>query len=142
MLTYNMDGRGGAPLYEYLYRCIRQDILSGALAAGEKLPSRRRLAEHLNVSVVTVEGAYGQLEAEGYLTARPRRGFFVAAVEKRTEPQASPSLPTGEEELQTWRLDLRSNRVDGRRFPVATWARLVRQVLSEERETLQPSSPI
>ena len=141
MLTYNMEGRGGAPLYEHLYRCIRQDILSGALAAGEKLPSRRRLAEHLNVSVMTVEGAYGQLEAEGYLIARPRRGFFVAAVEKRAEPQVSPSFPAAEEKLRTWRLDLASNRVDGRRFPVATWARLVRQALSEERETLMAPLP-
>ena len=141
MLTYDMDGRSGAPLYEHLYRCIRQDILSGALAAGEKLPSRRRLAEHLNVSVMTVEGAYRQLEAEGYLTARPRRGFFVAEVDKRPEPQAAPPLPAAEEETRTWRLDLRSNRVDGRRFPVATWARLVRQVLSEEREALMAPIP-
>lgn len=140
MLTYDMDGRGGAPLYEHLYRCIRRDILSGALAAGEKLPSRRRLAEHLNVSVMTVEGAYRQLEAEGYLTARPRRGFFVSEVEKRAEPQAAPPLPAAEE-ARTWRLDLRSNRVDGRRFPVATWTRLVRQVLSEEREALMAPLP-
>lgn len=140
MLTYDMDGRSGAPLYEHLYRCIRRDILSGALAAGEKLPSRRRLAEHLNVSVMTVEGAYRQLEAEGYLTARPRRGFFVSEVEKRAEPQAAPPLPAAEE-VRTWRLDLRSNRVDGRRFPVATWTRLVRQVLSEERETLMAPLP-
>ena len=140
MLTYDMDGRSGAPLYEHLYRCIRRDILSGALAAGEKLPSRRRLAEHLNVSVMTVEGAYRQLEAEGYLTARPRRGFFVSEVEKRAEPQAAPPLPAAEE-VRTWRLDLRSNRVDGRRFPVATWTRLVRQVLSEEREALMAPLP-
>ena len=77
MLTYAMEERGGAPLYEYLYRCIRQDILTGRLSAGEKLPSRRCLAEHLRLSVTTVEGAYRQLEAEGYITACRRRGFFV-----------------------------------------------------------------
>ena len=64
MLTYAMEDRGGLPLYEYLYRCIRRDILSGALAAGERLPSKRALAEHLRLSVITVEGAYSQLEAQ------------------------------------------------------------------------------
>ena len=39
MLTYSMEERGTLPLYEYLYRCIRSDILDGTLAAGERLPS-------------------------------------------------------------------------------------------------------
>ena len=79
MLTYSLEERGGLPLYEYLYRCIREDILSGALAAGERLPSKRALAEHLRISVITVENAYAQLEAEGYVFTRPKRGFFVSA---------------------------------------------------------------
>ena len=79
MLTYDLEARGSLSLYEYLYRRLRDDILSGALAAGERLPSKRALAEHLRVSVVTVEGAYQQLEAEGYVNARPRRGFFCSA---------------------------------------------------------------
>ena len=83
MLTYDLEARDGVPLYEYLYRRVRDDILSGALAAGERLPSKRALAEHLRVSVITVEGAYQQLEAEGYLDARPRRGFFVSPVDRR-----------------------------------------------------------
>lgn len=76
MLTYPMEERGSLPLYEYLCRRIRADILSGALPAGTRLPSKRALAEHLRVSVVTVEGAYSQLEAEGYLQAQPKRGFL------------------------------------------------------------------
>ena len=65
MLTYSMEDRGSLPLYEYLYRCIRRDILSGTLATGDRLPSKRALAEHLRLSVITVEGAYAQLEADG-----------------------------------------------------------------------------
>ena len=68
MLTYPMEERGDLPLYEYLYRRIREDILSGKLTAGERLPSKRALAEHLHLSVITVEGAYAQLEAEGRAT--------------------------------------------------------------------------
>ena len=82
MLTYSMEDRGGLPLYEYLYQRIRADILEGALATGERLPSKRALAEHLRVSVITVENAYQQLEAEGYVHTLPKRGFFVSPVDR------------------------------------------------------------
>ena len=57
MLTYAMEERGDLPLYEYLYRCIRADILSGTLSPGTRLPSKRSLAEHLHLSVITVENS-------------------------------------------------------------------------------------
>ena len=50
-----------------LYRCIRGDILSGVLSPGEKLPSKRALAQNLEVSKITVEAAYNQLLSEGYI---------------------------------------------------------------------------
>ena len=65
MLTYELKKSPGVPLYEALYRAIRGDILTGNLAAGEKLPSKRALAENLEVSKITVETAYNQLLAEG-----------------------------------------------------------------------------
>ena len=135
MLTYPMEERGSLPLYEYLCRRIRADILSGALPAGTRLPSKRALAEHLRVSVVTVEGAYSQLEAEGYLQAQPKRGFFVSAVEQ-APPPAVRSVLMPETPAVSWRLDLGRNQVDTARFPVSTWARLTRQVLSEDGEAL------
>ena len=67
MLTYPMEERGSLPLYEYLCRRIRADILSGALPAGTRLPSKRALAENLEVSKITVEAAYSQLLSEGYI---------------------------------------------------------------------------
>ena len=131
MLTYSMEDRGALPLYEYLYRRIRQDILDGTLAAGERLPSKRVLAEHLRLSVITVESAYSQLEAEGYLYTLPKRGFFVCPLERSpAAPAASVRIPA-EPAAPTWRLDLGRNQTDGSRFPVAAWARLTRQVLSE-----------
>ena len=60
-----MNLRGNCSLYEYLYRCIRHDIAHGTIAPGEKLPSKRNLAKHLGVSLITVEAAYQQLAAEG-----------------------------------------------------------------------------
>lgn len=143
MLTYDLTKRGKTPLYEYLCRCLRQDILSGALTSGEKLPGRRALAEHLGVSVITVDAAYSQLAAEGCVEARPRRGYYVCAqarspfLEARKETDgrtaASPSPP--------WRLDLRSNRVDASLFPVGTWAKLTRRVLAENPDAMLQSAP-
>ena len=80
MLTYALDKQAGLSLYEQLYRRVKADILSGRLAAGEKLPSKRALAAHLEVSVITVKNAYEQLMAEGYLTGVEKKGYFVSAV--------------------------------------------------------------
>lgn len=77
MLTYAMEHRGRQSKYAYLAASIKQDILSGALKAGTRLPAKRPLAAHLGISVVTVEAAYGQLLDEGYLEARNRSGFYV-----------------------------------------------------------------
>ena len=137
MLTYSMEERGDLPLYEYLYRRIREDILAGKLTAGERLPSKRALAEHLHLSVITVEGAYAQLEAEGYLYTLPKRGFFVSQVDRTPAPKApEPPAIAEPEAARQWRLDLKSNQVDTARFPVSTWARLTRQVLSEDGAAL------
>ena len=140
MLTYDLEARGDLPLYEYLYRRVRDDILSGALAAGERLPSKRALAEHLRVSVITVEGAYQQLEAEGYLDARPRRGFYVARVDRRLPAAEGCDPVLAQAPPRSWRLDLKSGRPDPSFFPSALWARLTRQVLSEG-EHLAPVPP-
>ena len=80
MLTYTLDKQAGLSLYEQLYRRVKADILSGRLTAGEKLPSKRALAAHLEVSVITVKNAYEQLMAEGYLTGVEKKGYFVSAV--------------------------------------------------------------
>ena len=63
------------PLYEALYRAIRQDIAEGRLPAGTKLPSQRALAANLKVSKITVEAAYDHLSQEGYIRSTPSGGF-------------------------------------------------------------------
>ena len=61
MLTYDLDKRGNKTMYEYLYELIKEDIADGKLKADEKLPSKRGLSQHLQISVKTVENAYEQL---------------------------------------------------------------------------------
>lgn len=83
MLTYDLSQRGDESLYEYLYLCIRADIENGSIPAGRRLPSKRALAKHLGVSLITVEGAYSQLVAEGYVRAEARRGYYACDLEVR-----------------------------------------------------------
>lgn len=77
MLDYNLEKRGEASLYEYVYQQIRDDIVAGRIAAGEHLPSKRAFASHLGISVITIENAYSQLLAEGYIFSMPRRGYYA-----------------------------------------------------------------
>ena len=91
MLTYTLKKTPGHPLYEQLYQSIRDDIAAGRLPAG-CLPSKRVLAAHLGVSVVTVESAYAQLLAEGYAEARPRSGVYVCAIGS-SAPVQPPHMP-------------------------------------------------
>ena len=80
MLTYSFENKGSDSLYEYLYKQIKADIVNGTLAPDEKLPSKRSLAKHLSVSTITVENAYNQLTAEGYLYSVAKSGFYVSDI--------------------------------------------------------------
>lgn len=135
MQTYTLDRSGASPLYEQLYRALKADILSGALPGGSHLPSGRALAEHLGLSRVTVETAYAQLLAEGYLTSRPRAGYFVEQLTPQelpprvSEPEAQPPEP---ETAQSRSAQL---------FPFSVWARLMRGVLLDRRQELLRPAP-
>lgn len=135
MLTYELKKAPGVPLYEALYRCIRGDILSGQLKAGQKLPSKRALAAHLEISKITVETAYSQLAAEGYIAPREKVGYFVEAVETvavRPDLKA-PQLPT----VSPIAVDLTANAPA--KFPFSVWSRLQRQVLLDHgHQLLEP----
>ena len=95
MLTYDLDQRGSTPLYEYLYQCIRQDIITGVLHAGERLPSKRTLAQHLSIGIITVANAYAQLAVEGYITSKEKLGYFVEDVSnyRLRRRSAAPAIP-------------------------------------------------
>ena len=69
---------GDKPIYEQIADQIRAQILSGALKAGDALPSMRLLAKELRISVITTKRAYEELEREGFITTMPGKGCFVA----------------------------------------------------------------
>lgn len=131
MLTYVLDHAAKKPLYEQLYGAIKADLLSGAIAGGEKLPSKRLLAEHLNVSKVTVETAYQQLLAEGYLTTVERVGYFAEHI---------TPLPPIRQPAPHWEPPSAPGPA-ARQFPVSVWARLTRRVLLNQEGALLQSVP-
>lgn len=93
MLTYDLRSRGTSSLYEFLYQSIREDIARGRIPCGTKLPSKRNLAQHLDIGVATVTAAYDQLTTEGFVRTEQRRGYFVEDVSefrcKSADPQFS-----------------------------------------------------
>ena len=112
MLTYELKKAPGIPLYEALYRCLRSDILSGNLPAGEKLPSKRALAEHLRVSKITVETAYNQLLSEGYICSREKVGYFVEQTQRPAAVAVSLKKLEAEHYIRkTSLLDGRTNQI-------------------------------
>ena len=66
------------PIYEQISSQIKSQVLSGALAAGERLPSIRALADGLGVSVITTKRAYADLEADGLIETVQGKGCFVS----------------------------------------------------------------
>lgn len=125
MITIPIDPHSHTPMYIQIYEYIKDDILRSCLPAGEKLPSSRSLAANLQVSRSTVDTAYQQLVAEGYLEAKEKRGFFVNSV---THLQQFP-MSTYEEELcdpsseqhMAIRYDFNPDSIDTEHFPYSIW---------------------
>ena len=138
MLTYELKKSPGVPFYEALYRCIRSDILSGVLKPGEKLPSKRALSSHLEVSKITVEAAYNQLLAEGYICSREKVGYFVEAVER---PVCRDAVHTAEKRPEPLKPVLDLTGTGTEHFPFSVWSRLQREVMLDYGEKLLQPMP-
>lgn len=145
MLTYSFQKKGKDSLYEFLYKSIREDILSGNLKPMEKLPSKRALADHLNISTVTVENAYNQLVAEGYIYSRPKSGYYVSAIDSLkihgNKNKDSAVARDSESASQHYTADFANNSAYQDSFPFVTWTKIMRQVMSDKRELLTMNSP-
>ena len=138
MLTYTFEKNSGISLYEQLYRYIKSDILSGRLTEGEKLPSKRTLATHLEISVITVKNAYEQLAAEGYIYGVEKKGYYVSRVETPLQSGTAAPLPEVKKEPH-YVLDLVTNSISAEYFPFTVWSKAMRQtILEQDKGLLQP----
>jgi len=123
-LLLALERGSGAPLHEQLEFRLRELVRSGRLPAGTRLPSSRALAAALGVSRGVALEAYGQLSAEGYLTASQGAPTRVAA----TPSAERPPVPAGSLEPR-FEHDLRPGVPDLVGFPRAAWMRSLRAVL-------------
>ena len=107
--------------YEAIYEKMKKEIVAGAYAYGERLPSKREAAAREGVSVVTVEHAYALLEEEGYIRSAARRGYFASYRAEQTFARLEELPETRREAAPVWKGD----------FPASVYAKAVRRVLSE-----------
>ena len=73
-----LSNSSGKPIYQQIADQVKEQVCSGALAAGDALPSMRLLAKELRISVITTKRAYDDLEQEGFIHTMPGKGSFVA----------------------------------------------------------------
>lgn len=86
--TFFLDKDAAGTLQARIQQMVAQGILAGRFRPGERLPSSRRMAQHLGVSRITVTLAYTELVADDYLTSKGRSGYFVS--DNAPEPPAFP----------------------------------------------------
>ncbi|PWM45596.1 MAG: GntR family transcriptional regulator [Clostridiales bacterium] len=143
MLTYSFANIGSDSLYIHLYKCIKNDIINGVLSTGVKLPSKRSFAKNLGISTITVETAYEQLRAEGYIYSIPKKGFFIADVTGIALIKSKPQTQTAHcvENYSRYVSDFISNLTNPDNFPFSVWARLMREVMAEKQDELVRPSP-
>lgn len=140
-LMVDLQGGAKAPLYEKIYEYIKNEIVDGKISHGEKLPSTRLLAKHLSVSRSTVELAYDQLLAEGYIESVPCSGFFACDIkdlyqigkEKNTQ---NPIYAKQQEKKEESCIDFSPYAIDTAHFPYNVWRKTYKNVLLDDREEL------
>ncbi|GAW68100.1 gntR family transcriptional regulator [Geoanaerobacter pelophilus] len=135
-----LDHDGKSPLYTQLYDQMKSSILAGKLPSDSKLLSVRELAAELSVSRNTVEGAYLELCAEGYIYSKPRSGYFVSALTPDALPLSPQramrrrvSLPEPKPKAN---IDFHPARLDPDAFPASLWRRCFLDSLRQGRGAL------
>ncbi|WP_243367909.1 PLP-dependent aminotransferase family protein [Fundidesulfovibrio soli] len=110
------------PLYVQIYAQIRERVLSGKLLAEARLPSARDLAAELGVSRNTVESAYQELLAEGYIHTRTRSGYFVSTIGHEVPPAPRRRTTTPASAPRTrYAFDFHPAGLDPSSFPASVW---------------------
>ncbi|PGT19266.1 MocR-like pyridoxine biosynthesis transcription factor PdxR [Bacillus cereus] len=128
-LTPNLNTQSKIALYVQLYEYIKKEIKDGTIPAFTKLPAKRKLAIYLQVSKNTVEAAYEQLLAEGYIESISRKGYFVCKIEQMIHVEGSEDwiaeIPFRE---RGYTFDFTQTGVDTNTFPFNMYRKLINDV--------------
>ena len=143
-MTIRLRAGGKTCLYEQIYEHIKKEIQEGKLLAGERLPSTRFLAEYLQVARSTVDYAYSQLMAEGYIESRPCRGYYVCSMEELAGlenlaaanadggAEPGPGGKAGEPDVpeRHFQWDFSPYDIDMSGFPFSVWKKITKNILT------------
>lgn len=130
ILTYKFSDQ--KYLYTQLYENIKRDILSGKLKHKEKLPSKRKLSTHLNLSGTTIEIAYQQLLDEGYIYSVPKVGFFVEDIQTiNIAPESKADIPDHHHKQRQLSLKIEDSHIKS--FPFHKFRKYARDAFEQDQ---------
>ena len=142
-LMIHLENDSIKPLYEQIYSYIRENIADGKISFGEKLPSTRFLAGHLQVSRSTVELAYEQLLSEGYIESIPCKGYYASDISKlyhgstkKTEETVENKFFSSEETQPKYRICFSPNQNEMQYFPYNAWRKIAKEILAQNNPEL------
>lgn len=121
--------------YTQIYNTIKNMILSGELRAGDKIPSVRKAAVNYNVSVTTVQTAYFELCADGYIIAHSKSGYFVSSIVHTPHTEEISDTPNN------IIYDLSGGIADAESFDLSLWQKYIKSALRQSERLLSYSSP-
>lgn len=123
-------------LYLELYESLKSQIISGDYETDDKLPSKRQLEKHLNVSQTTIERAYELLLDEGFIYSKPRSGYYVSKLEVLPVVRKTQIESDDKTIEQDYTYSFETAQVDLEHFPFDTFRKLSRQVFDAPYEHL------
>lgn len=142
MFTIELNTDTRTPLYQQIYEFIKTEIINGNIASDEKLPSKRTLAKNLGISTLTVETAYSQLNAEGFIYSLPKKGYFASEIKMTAVASHSPSYKAvNTKSPSEYRINFSDSQTDPDCFPFSVWAKLLREVLNLHQSDVMKNSP-
>lgn len=124
-----LDKKSSTALYIQLYEYIKSEIINGLLKPNSKLPSIREASSSLKLSKTTIENAYSQLVAEGYIDNLAKKGYFVCNLSDYNFEKKSEHI--NRNIVQTPELHFLNDGVDNDSFDISTWKRIYNKVISD-----------
>lgn len=142
--TFQFDLKNNMPKYLQIYQYIKDEISNGYLASGAKLPSTRNLCAHLGISRNTVDSAYGQLLAEGYIVSKEKSGFYVSkdlnevlsTPNEINNPFIKTSIQPKIDDYTKFKYDFKYGQIDQKNFPYSIWKKAVTSWLTSPESTI------
>ncbi len=143
------EKNGTDPLYIQLYEYYKRRIINGEIKSGSRLPSIRKCAAELELSKTTVETAYFQLAAEGYVTSKANSGFYISDLSSFTDSFAFHGAEKSDvnrlrekgHENSKIKYDFASSSVDSESFDFALWRRYMKSALRDDERLLSYGEP-